>query len=117
MRLPKTLGNCRRTTRILHYVPANNFSAVNLNGGGAAEVLYFAVVFGIKGEFETYAGKDVAFTFPPSSVSCPLGCNGTAHANLFTVNVAPTVKIRIKGPQPFVEGLVGAANTNLYQKF
>jgi hypothetical protein len=98
------LGELSADYSYLHYVPANNFSAVNLNGGGGAAVLYFAGVVGIKGEFEAYAGKDVPFNFKKGNIRCPSDCSGTAHANLFTVNVGPTIKIRVKGLQPFVEG-------------
>ena len=109
------LGELSANYSYLRYSPANNASTVNLNGGGGAAVLYFAGFFGLKAEFQAYAGQDIAFNFPPGSLRCPVGCSGTAHANLFTVNVGPTIKIRIKGFQPFFEGLVGGAHTNYYK--
>ena len=109
------LGELSLDYSYMHYVPVNNLSAINMNGGGGAAVLYFAGVFGLKAEVQGYASKNINFNFPPGSVRCPAGCSGTAEANLFTGNVGPTVKIRIKAIQPFVEGLVGAAHTNFYQ--
>jgi hypothetical protein len=109
------LGELSANYSYLHYSPTNNASSVNLNGGGGAAVLYFAGFLGIKAEFEAYAGKNVDFNFPPGSIRCPQGCTGLAHANLFTINVGPTIKFRIKRLQPFVEGLVGATHTNFYK--
>jgi len=109
------LGELSVNYSYMRYVPVDQFPLTNLNGGGGAAVLYFAGFFGIKAEFQGYAGKYINFDFPPGSIRCPLGCAGTAEANLFTGMVGPTVKIRIKGFQPFFEGLVGAAHTNFYQ--
>jgi hypothetical protein len=109
------LGELSVNYSYMHYVPVNNLSSINMNGGGGAAVLYFAGIFGIKAEFQAYASKNVNFSFPPGSIRCPSGCAGTAEANLFTGNVGPTIKIRIKSLQPFVEGMVGAAHTNFYQ--
>jgi hypothetical protein len=109
------LGEISLDYSYLHYSPANNASTVSMNGGGGAAVLYFAGFLGIKGEFEAYGGQNINYDFPVGSVRCPLGCSGSAHANLFTVNVGPTVKIRIKRLQPFVEGLIGATRTDFYK--
>jgi len=109
------LGELSADYSYLYYSPVENNSALNLNGGGGAAVLYLAGFFGLKAEFQAYAGKDLNFNFPPGSVRCPLGCSGTAHANLFNVNVGPTIKIRIKRLQPFFEGLVGATHTDFYK--
>src|SRR5207245_7046521 len=109
------LGEFSANYSYMHYVPVDNLPTINLNGGGGAAVLYFAGFFGIKAEFEGYASENVNFSFPPGSARCPSGCTGTAEANLITANVGPTIKIRIKGFQPFFEGLVGGAHTNYYQ--
>jgi opacity protein-like surface antigen len=109
------LGELSANYSYMHYVPVDNLPATNLNGGGGAGVLYFAGFLGIKAEFQGYASQNVTFTFPPGSVRCPSGCSGRAEANLFTGNVGPTIKIRIKGFQPFFEGLVGGAHTDFYQ--
>jgi hypothetical protein len=111
----QSLGELSVNYSYMRYVPAYQFPLTNLNGGGGAGVLYFAGVFGIKAEFQAYGGRYINFAFPPGSLTCPAGCSGTAQANLFTGMVGPTVKFRIKGFQPFVEGLVGAAHTNFYQ--
>jgi len=109
------LGELSANYSYMHYVPVDSLPSINLNGGGGAAVLYFAGFFGIKAEFQGYASQNVSFTFPPGSVRCPPGCTGTAEANLFTANVGPVIKLRIKGFQPFFEGLVGGAHTNFYQ--
>jgi len=109
------LGEFSANYSYMHYVPVDNLPTINLNGGGGAAVLYFVGFFGIKAEFEGYASENVNFSFPPGSARCPSGCTGTAEANLITANVGPTIKIRIKGFQPFFEGLVGGAHTNYYQ--
>jgi hypothetical protein len=99
----------------MHYVPVDNLPSADLNGGGGAAVLYFAGFLGIKAEFEGYASQTVNFSFPPGSIRCPMGCTGTAEANLWTTYIGPTVKIRLGRLQPFFEGLVGGAHTNFYQ--
>jgi hypothetical protein len=109
------LGELSLDYSYMHYVPVDNLSAINMNGGGGAAVLYLAGVFGLKAEVQGYASKNINFSFPPGSVRCPAGCSGTAEANLFNGNVGPTIKIRIKAIQPFVEGLVGGAHTNFYE--
>jgi opacity protein-like surface antigen len=109
------LGELSANYSYMHYVPVDNLPSTNLNGGGGAAVLYFAGFFGIKAEVQGYASQNIAFSFPPGSVRCPSGCSGTAAANLFTGNIGPTIKIRIKSFQPFFEGLAGAAHTNFYQ--
>lgn len=109
------LGELSVDYSYLHYVPVNNLSAINMNGGGGAAVLYFAGFLGLKAEVQGYAGKDVNFNFPPGSLRCPSGCSGIAQADLFTGNVGPTIKIRIKAIQPFVEGMAGGAHTNFYK--
>jgi hypothetical protein len=109
------LGEVSANYSYIHYSPADHTSSISLNGGGGSVVLYFAGFFGIKGEFEAYSGRDLNFNFPPGSPRCPLGCSGTAHANLFTVSGGPVIKFRIKRFQPFVEGLLGAAHTDFYK--
>ena len=109
------LGELSANYSYMHYVPVDSLPSINLNGGGGAGVLYFAGFLGIKAEFQGYASQNVNFAFPPGSVRCPPGCTGTAEANLFTANVGPVIKLRIKGFQPFFEGLVGGAHTNFYQ--
>jgi hypothetical protein len=109
------LGELSLDYSYMHYSPVNNLSAINLNGGGGAAVLYFAGVFGLKAEFQGYASQNVNFSFPPGSLRCPTGCLGTAEANLLNGNVGPTVKIRIKAIQPFVEALIGGTHTDFYQ--
>lgn len=109
------LGELSVDYSYLHYVPVDNLSSINMNGGGGAAVLYLAGFLGLKAEVQGYAGKNVNFSFPPGSLRCPSGCSGTAQANLFTGNVGPTIKIRIKRIQPFFEGLIGGAHTNFYE--
>jgi len=109
------LGELSANYSYMHYVPVDSLPSINLNGGGGAAALYFAGVFGIKAEFQGYASTNVNFTFPPGSIRCPLGCTGTAEANLFTGSLGPVVKIRIKRFQPFFEGLVGGAHTDFYK--
>jgi hypothetical protein len=108
------LGELSANYSYLHYEPLDNAPSVNLNGGGGAAVLYFAGFFGLKAEFQAYAGQNLNFSYPPGSVRCPLGCAGTAHANLYNANFGPVIKIRIKRLQPFFEAMAGAARTNFY---
>lgn len=108
------LGELSANYSYLHYEPLNNASSLNLNGGGGSAVLYFAGFFGLKAEFQAYAGQDLNFSYPPGSVRCPLGCAGTAHANLYNANFGPVIKLRIKRLQPFFEAMAGAAHTNFY---
>jgi opacity protein-like surface antigen len=113
--LGQHLGELTGNYSYMHYVPVDNLPTANLNGGGGSAVLYFAGFFGLKAEVEGYASQNINFNFPPGSIRCPSGCTGTAQGNLFTGNLGPQIKIRIKRVQPFFEGLVGGAHTNFYQ--
>jgi hypothetical protein len=62
------LGELSVDYSYMHYVPVDNLSSINMNGGGVAAVLYFAGFLGIKAEVEDYASKNLNFSFPPGSV-------------------------------------------------
>jgi hypothetical protein len=113
--LGQHLGELTGNYSYMHYTPVDNLPTTNLNGGGGSAVLYLAGFFGLKAEVEGYASQNINFNFPPGSIRCPSGCTGTAQANLFTGNLGPQIKIRIKRVQPFFEGLVGGVHTNFYQ--
>src|SRR5882672_4999111 len=85
---------------------SGTLSSHSLNGGGAEISYFFAKAIGIKAEFAGYQGNKVIFTNGISSAS--------ATANLFTYNVGPVVKARVKHVEPFGEVLFGGAHSSFY---
>jgi outer membrane protein OmpA-like peptidoglycan-associated protein len=90
----------------------------SMNGGGGGLTYYFTRSFGFEADFQDYASDTHTFTYiPASAVSttlCPTGCSVTAGGSMFTFNFGPVFKYRAKHFEPFVEGLVGGARTDLY---
>jgi len=90
-------------------------SGFSLNGGGGAVTYYVNHLIGITAEFNGYTSLRKSFAFPAGTPVCPVGCNVTADANLFTYNFGPTFKpYRTEHFEPFVEMLFGAAHSNVY---
>lgn len=102
----------------VHANPQNNnyLGTFNLNGGGGSVAYYFSKYVGILGEFQGYGSYTRTVTIPANSPYCDSesNCVVTAQGNLFTYNVGPIFKFRMKHFEPFAEALFGGAHSNFY---
>ncbi len=103
----------------VHANPQNNnyLGTFNLNGGGGSIAYYFSKYVGILGEFQGYGSYTRTVTIPANSPYCDnseSNCVVTAQGNLFTYNVGPIFKFRMKHFEPFAEALFGGAHSNFY---
>ena len=84
------------------------------NGGGGGVAYYFTKNFGIQADFQDYASNTNTFVYGAGTNLCPTGCGIRAGGSMFTFNFGPVVKFRANHFEPFLEGLVGGARSDLY---
>jgi outer membrane protein OmpA-like peptidoglycan-associated protein len=87
-----------------------------LNGGGLAFVYNFGSKLGLRADFQGYESDKRVVVFPPGNPFLPQGGSISTSGDLFTYMFGPQLGIRHGVFRPYVIGLVGGANTNLYSK-
>jgi Outer membrane protein beta-barrel domain len=100
----------------IHANPQNNniIGTFSLNGGGGSGAFYFSKYIGVEAEFEGYGSFQHNLVIAGGTPVCPGGCVITASGNLFTYNVGPILKYRMRHFEPFAEVLFGGAHSNFY---
>lgn len=83
----------------------------NFNGGGGAFVYNFSSIFGIKADFQGYAGG-TGWTDYLKNHGYPV--TGSASGNAFTYMFGPQIKKHSGKFQPFGEALFGSFHSNGY---
>ncbi len=82
----------------------------NLNGGGGAFVYNFTSLFGVKADFQGYAGSTGISTYLRNNYDYA----GSVSGNAFTYMFGPQIKKHSGKFQPFGEALFGAFHSNGY---
>ncbi len=85
-------------------------SSQNFNGGGGAFVYNFSSLFGLKADFQGYAGG----TGWTKYLRDNYGFAGSASGNAFTYLFGPQIKKHSGKFQPFGEALFGSFHSNGY---
>ena len=102
----------------IHANPQNNniIGTFSLNGGGGGGTFFLDKYFGIKAEFEGYGSFQHNLSIAGGNPVCPgvANCTITASGNLFTYNIGPELKYRMRHFEPFVEAMFGGAHSNFY---
>ncbi len=85
-----------------------------LNGGGGSVVFNFGSKIGLRADFQGYESDKRTLIFPPGNPFLPQGGSISTSGDLFTYMFGPQLGIRHGVFRPYVIGLVGGANSNLY---
>jgi hypothetical protein len=103
----------------LHFSPTlTGLQSRSFNGGGGGAQINFLKIFAIKADLMGYGSTTFTVNYP-TAVHLPTGGNipagtYTTNGDMFTFLFGPVVIIPIPKVKPFVEGLLGGSQSNVY---
>jgi hypothetical protein len=99
-----------------HPQNSNIIKPFSLDGGGVGGAFFFSKYIGIEAEFNGYASFSHSIIIPAGNPAClgAVNCTLSATGDLFSYNVGPIVKFRVKHFEPFIETMFGGAHTDFY---